>query len=154
MSAERIRELLQLMNDHDLVELELEEGDFKLRMKKPQAAMTAVPMAQPVMQAPVPAPGAASASTAPASQAEDDTSGLVPINSPIVGTFYRAPSPDDDPFVDDGVKVTDQTVVCIVEAMKIMNEVKAGVKGTIKKILVENGEPVEYGQPLFMVDPS
>lgn len=152
MSADRIQELLKLMEEHDLVELELEEGDFKLRVCKPQAQM----MAAPAMMAPMAPPQAAAptAAPAPAPAEEDDMSGLTPIPSPIVGTFYRAPSPESDVFISEGSDVTESSVVCIVEAMKIMNEVKAGVKGKIAKILVENGEPVEYGQPLFMVKPA
>ena len=77
--------------------------------------------------------------------------GLTPIKSPIVGTFYASPSPDSAPFVAAGDKVSSDTIVCIIEAMKIMNEIKAEVAGTIEKVLIENGEPVEYGQPLFLV---
>ncbi len=147
MSLERIQELLQLMKEHDLAELELSEKDFSIKLKKATSlALTATqPAALP------PAAAASAVTAAPQKSAGDE--GLVPIKSPIVGTFYRAPAPDAQPFVNAGQKVTKDTVVCIVEAMKIMNEIKAGVNGTIERILVENGEPVEYGQPLFLVRP-
>ncbi len=143
MSSERIQELLQLMAEHGLSELELEEGEFKVRLAKPTA---------PVAGVAAPAPMAAAPAAAPAAAAVD--SDLVPIDSPIVGTFYRSPAPDADPFVKAGDSVDDEAVVCIVEAMKVMNEVKSGVRGTIAQILVENGEAVEYGQPLFLVKPA
>lgn len=146
MSIEKISKLVEMMNDNDLVELELEEGDFKIKLKKPGFNMVATQ----AMMAPA-LPVAAAAPAALAAPAVDDTAGLTPIPSPIVGTFYAAPSPDSDDFVSVGASVSSDTVVCIVEAMKIMNEVKAEISGTIMKVLVKNGEPVEYGQPLFLV---
>lgn len=143
MSVARIKELIDLMNENSLAELELEEGDFKVRLCKQGAGVPAV------CAAPAPLPAA----SAPAAGAPAAEAGLVPIKSPIVGTFYASPSPEADSFVAEGAKVNKETVVCIVEAMKIMNEIKAGVSGTIVKRLVENGEPVEYGQPLFLVRP-
>jgi acetyl-CoA carboxylase biotin carboxyl carrier protein len=150
MSVDRIKELLALMDEHDLVELELEEDAFKVRLKKPGAQVTTIPAAMPSMPALPPAAQAASTS---AETPDPSDEGLMPINSPIVGTFYRSPAPDADPFVSEGAAVTAETVVCIVEAMKIMNEVKAETKGTIEKVLIENGEPVEYGQAMFLVRP-
>jgi len=149
MSVDRIKELLELMAEHDLVELEVEEGgEFKVKLKKPCAQMAVMPAAMPMAQmSQSQAGGPSPAQVAPA---EDDPN-LVPIKSPIVGTFYSAPAPDADPFVKEGDKVSKDTIVCIVEAMKIMNEVKAEVSGTIEKILIENGEAVEYGAPIFMV---
>jgi acetyl-CoA carboxylase biotin carboxyl carrier protein len=102
------------------------------------------------------APMAASAASAPAAAApavsEDD--GLIEIPSPIVGTFYRKPAPDAENFVSIGSEISEDSVVCIVEAMKVMNEIKADVKGVIKKILVDDASPVQYGQPLFLVEPK
>lgn len=147
MSTERIKELLELMEDHNLAELEMEEGEFKVRLAKHQAVLAGAPAAIPV-QAAVPA-GDAAAAAAPVK----DTSNLIPVNSPIVGTFYQAPAPDADPFVKVGDSVSKDTVVCIIEAMKVMNEIKAETGGTIAEVLVENGEAVEYGQPLFLVKP-
>ncbi len=145
MSTERIKELLELMEEHALAELELEEGDFKLRLAKHTApAMVA---AAPLMQhAPTPAPVG--------TEQEDpavDNSDLTPLTSPIVGTFYQASSPEAAPFVKVGDTVTADTVVCIVEAMKVMNEIKAEKDGVIAEILVKNGEAIEYGQPLFLL---
>lgn len=144
MSISKIRELLELMNTNDLVELDLEEGDFKVRLKKPTAGLP------PVQVHAAPATVTSTAPAAPVAAPTEDKD-LVAINSPIVGTFYQSPSPDSDPFVKEGDRVKKDTVVCIVEAMKIMNEIKADISGTIVQILLENGEPVEYGQPLFMV---
>jgi acetyl-CoA carboxylase biotin carboxyl carrier protein len=154
MSLDRIRELLKLMKDHDLVELELTEKDFGVKLKKPSAPAAPVVLHAPhAAHAPHPAhPPAAAGAHAAAKPAGADAD-LVPIKSPIVGTFYRAPSPDSQPFVQVGGKVVKDTVVCIVEAMKIMNEIKAGMAGTVEKLLVENGEAVEFGQPLFLVRP-
>ena len=142
MDLDRVREYLRLMDEHDLAELEVEDKDTRIRLKKepPAPVAPAAPVVQPAAQA---APAAAP-------QKEEELDGHV-IASPLVGTFYRAPSPDSEPFVEVGDPVDAETVVCIVEAMKVMNEVKAEVAGTIKKVLVENGTPVEYGQPLFVV---
>lgn len=149
MSLERIRELLELMKEHGLAELELEEPDFKIRLQKAAATLPTLPISSPLQPTgPIVTPLPSKPS--PAAGEEEN---LVPIKSPIVGTFYRASSPDADPYVTEGSPVDKDTIVCIIEAMKIMNEIKAGVKGTIAKILVENGEPVEYGQPLFLVRP-
>lgn len=145
MSTERIEALLQLMESHELAELELEEGDFKVRLAK-RVSGADLPM--------VVAPGGGAAPAAAASAAEPEVDpNLKPVESPIVGTFYRAPAPDAASFVDVGDTVDEDTVVCIVEAMKVMNEVRAGMRGTVAQVLVENGEPVEYGQPLFLVRP-
>ncbi|MCG3179067.1 MAG: hypothetical protein BIFFINMI_01398 [Phycisphaerae bacterium] len=108
------------------------------------------PVAAPAVHLPA-APAAGAAAAQAAAAAQDD---LVAITSPMVGTFYAAPSPDDPPFIKTGDNVDEETVVCIVEAMKVMNEIKAEVRGTIAKILVNNGEAVEYGQPVFMVKPG
>ncbi len=151
MSLDKIRELLTMMNDNDLMEMELEEPDFKIRLKKPGANLpTVAPMQMaPMMAAPAQVAPAASAPAAAAMEA-----GLIPIPSPIVGTFYRSPAPEADAFVKEGDAVNAESIVCIIEAMKIMNEIKAEVSGEIVKVMVENGEPVEYGQPLFMVRPA
>ena len=141
MSIEKISKLVEIMNENDLVEIQLEEENLKIKLKKPGCNMVAPTMVSPSMPVALPA----------AAPAVDDTAGLTPVTSPIVGTFYAAPSPDADEYVAIGDTVSADTVICIVEAMKIMNEVKAEISGTIEKILVKNGEPVEYGQPLFLV---
>ncbi len=157
MKLDRIRELLMLMESHGLEELELEDGGFKVRLKKESQGkpvpVHAAPAAAPLLGASANAPAGASAG-APAAEAEAEAAGRYTITSPIVGTFYHAPSPDAEPFVEIGDPVEADTVVCIVEAMKVMNEVKAEVQGTVEKMLVETGKPVEYGQPLFLVATS
>jgi acetyl-CoA carboxylase biotin carboxyl carrier protein len=147
MDLSKIQELLKLMESHNLGELELQEKDLKVRLKKAEALAHAAPP-PPVLGATAAAQPVAGAQPAPAEAAAANTH---TITSPIVGTFYRAPSPEAETFVDLGDPVEVDTVVCIVEAMKVMNEVKAEVHGTISKILVESGRPVEYGQPLFVV---
>ncbi len=148
MSTEKIRELLEMMKEFELVEIDLEEENFRVLLKKAGANVVAAPMQMPVSYAAAPAAaGAAPAAVA----AAESTAGLTPIKSPIVGTFYASPSPDSEAFIKVGDKVTASTQVCIIEAMKIMNEIKAELSGTVEKILVQNGEPVEYGQPLFLV---
>ncbi len=153
-SIEKINALLAMMKDNDIVELELEEGDFSIALRKqgafvPQGMqMAPMNMAMPMQAAPA---QAAAAPVAAAGQPEVADPDLLPIKSPIVGTFYRTPSPDQPPFVQEGDSVRKDTVVCIIEAMKIMNEIRAETDGKIEKVLVESGEPVEYGQPLFLV---
>lgn len=153
LNVGELRELAELINEHGFTDFEFENENIRIRLSK----MTAAPVFQavqpaavaPVAQAAPAAPVAAKIETvadAPAAAAEDD---LYKITSPIVGTFYRSPSPDKDPYVKEGDKVSDNTTVCIVEAMKLMNEIQAEASGEIVKIYVENGQPVEYGQPLF-----
>lgn len=155
MEIKDIKRIVELMKTNDLTEFSMKDDDFELALKRGgeetvvYAAPAAAPIAAPVAAAPIAAPVAAEA--APAA---DDNAGLIEIPSPIVGTFYRKPSPDTDNFAEIGTEVTEDSVVCIVEAMKVMNEIKAEVKGTIKKILVDDASPVQYGQPLFLVDPK
>lgn len=141
---EIIKKLIQLVKDEDITGLAIEEKGIKyeVRREKGQVAMAHAPAHQPAV-----APAAKHAEGQPAS--EDD--GLVAITSPMVGTFYRSPSPEAPPFVNAGDKVEPGKVVCIVEAMKLFNEIESEVGGKIVKILVENGKPVEYGQKLFLV---
>lgn len=158
MSVDKISELLALMKEYDIVELELEEGDFSVALRKqgafvPPYSAAAAPAPVPVAQA-APPPAAVAAEQPAAGAAPAADSGLAQIKSPIVGTFYRASSPDAPPFVEEGAKVAKDSVVCIIEAMKIMNEIKAETDGVIEKVLVESGEPVEYGQPLFLIRKS
>ena len=149
MDLDRIKSVIELMREHELNEFAIEEKDFKLSLKRgAQIVAAAAPMA--VAAAPVPAAvAAAAAAPAAATPVEEN---LVAIPSPLVGTFYRAGSPDADPFVTVGSRVTKDTVVCIIEAMKVMNEIKAEASGTIKKILVENATAVQYGQPMFLIE--
>ncbi len=139
---ERIRELLKLMEAHGLIELEVESEGTKVRLVKSHP----VAPSHGLHGESHPAPAAGTPEGA-VEEGEDEYT----IVSPIVGTFYTAPSPDAEPFVEPGDPVDADAVVCIVEAMKVMNEVKAEVPGTIRRVLVESGKPVEYGQPLFLV---
>jgi acetyl-CoA carboxylase biotin carboxyl carrier protein len=149
MDLDQIKALTELMVENDLTELMLRDGETRvvLRRNKPGsgAVITAVQQPMPAMVA-APQPAMAPAA-APASAAEPGPS----IKSPMVGTFYASSSPDSSPFVTAGSRVEPDTVVCIIEAMKVFNEIKAEVSGTIERVLVTNGQPVEYGQPLFLV---
>ena len=149
----RVRELIELMQENDLVEIEVVSGDNKIHLKRPgavapAAAMPAMPMH--AMPAPAAAPAGAVSAGAPAAA---DAGNLIEVKTPIVGTFYAAPSPDSGPYVKTGDRVDSETVVCIVEAMKVMNEIKAETTGTIVEVCVKDGESVEYGQVLFKVRP-
>jgi acetyl-CoA carboxylase biotin carboxyl carrier protein len=149
---DKIKDILEIMKANDLEEVEIKHGEDKILLKRfgkqggfgvvPVPAAAIGPVTIPVGEAPKAVGGEAKAS------AEEV---LLEIKSPIVGTFYAAPSPDSEPFVDVGTKVEENSVVCIVEAMKVMNEIKAEVSGTIAQILVKNGQAVEYGQVLFKV---
>ncbi|MDZ7816333.1 MAG: acetyl-CoA carboxylase biotin carboxyl carrier protein [Planctomycetota bacterium] len=154
-SLQRLKRLVSLMNDNSLIELELEEENFRVRLVK-ESQQTLVAPAPRQQAAPPPGtPATQNADTPPAPVEGDKATGnQVEIKSPIVGTFYRSPAPDADAFVEVGSKVEKDSVVCIIEAMKVMNEIKAECRGTISKILVENAETVEYGQVLFIVDPD
>jgi len=150
----KFQALVELMDKHDLREVKLRGGDQKWTIRRgPQEVISAVPAAMP---APFAAAAAAPAPVAPAvpeaAPAADD--GTTQIKSPMVGTVYRAPSPDDPPFVKEGDRVTPDTVVCLVEAMKFFNQIKAETTGTIVKVLVSDGDPVDYGQGLFKVKPE
>jgi acetyl-CoA carboxylase biotin carboxyl carrier protein len=142
---QKINELIEIMKENDLVEVEIKHGDdkFSLKRRQPQQPAAAA-RADAAQSLPAEAPAAD----------QEQQGNLVVIKSPIVGTFYAAPSPDSDPFVEVGSQVDSQTVVCIVEAMKVMNEIKAETSGTIAEILVSNGQAVEYGQALFKVKPA
>ena len=144
-----IEEMLQLMESRGLVELELEHQGMRLRLKK--ATQSPGPqvveyMASSIPQQPPTAPAAAKS-------AAEETGRHAVIKSPMVGTFYRAPAPDAPPFVEVGQDVDAGEVLCIIEAMKLMNEIKAEVAGRLVEILVENGDPIEFGQPLFTIEP-
>ncbi|MBK8206028.1 MAG: acetyl-CoA carboxylase biotin carboxyl carrier protein [Planctomycetes bacterium] len=149
MDIKEIHRLIELMNENDLLELELVEDSKKIRLKKKYDGgprMIAAPM---VAQA-GPVAASAPAAHAPAGPA----AGTIEIKSPMVGTFYRSSSPESPAYVEEGDQVTPESAVCIVEAMKVFNEIKAEVEGTIVAILIENGQTVEYGQPMFLVKPA
>ena len=140
--------MLQLMESRDLVELEMEHQGLRIRLKKASAAPTAQ-LVEYVTGVPQPVPPAGGTRSTPPTE---DARRIV-IKSPMVGTFYRAPAPDAPPFVEMGQDLDVGQVVCIIEAMKLMNEIKAEVSGRIAEVLVDNGSPVEFGQPLFVVEP-
>ena len=167
MDIDRIRELLQVVADSGVAEVEIHDEDFKLVVRKsaptimvqqapapypypmPQQGMPmAAPMQAPAASAPQALPAAPAAPAAPEVPAGE------PIRAPIVGTFYRAPSPDSDDYVSVGDRVKPGDILCIIEAMKLMNEIECEVSGVITEILVENAQAVEFDQPLFLIDPS
>jgi acetyl-CoA carboxylase biotin carboxyl carrier protein len=154
MNQNEIKELVEFLAEKDIAEFEMERGDVKLRIKRAQAVMPLAVAAsyQAPVAAPAPpplsSPAAPSATAAAASEKEE---GIDVIKSPIVGTFYEASSPGTPAFVKEGDTVVVGQVLCIVEAMKLMNEIESDAAGKIVKILVSNGQPVEYGQPLFKI---
>ena len=152
MDLNEIKRLIQLVQKSGIGELEVSEGERTIRITAaPSVAPGLAYAAAPAQSAPAPAPVQAAAPLAPAPNADAH---LVTIVSPMVGTFYRAPAPDADPYVELNSQVDLGQTVCIVEAMKLMNEIESEVRGRIVRILVDNGQPVEYGQSLFLVDPS
>jgi acetyl-CoA carboxylase biotin carboxyl carrier protein len=156
VNLEELRELVALLRDNELAELELENEGFRVRLRRDPAVAesshASVPHHDP---APAPPPAPTPAASGPAHLGTQATTAAAQdqdlhiIQSPIVGTFYRSPSPTADAFVKIGSNVEPETVVCIIEAMKLMNEIQAETRGEVVKIYVENGQPVEYGQPLF-----
>jgi acetyl-CoA carboxylase biotin carboxyl carrier protein len=151
-----IKAIIDLMKKNSITEFELEEKDSKLRLKRGSNGAHSPAQneeASPLLAMPVPAPMVTTPAPAPAAASAANT-GEIGIKSPMIGTFYRSPSPEAAAYVDVGTEVSPESVVCIIEAMKVMNEIKAEVKGIITQTLVENGKPVEFGQPLFKVRPG
>ena len=149
-----IKDLVALMGRHDLTEIDLREGELRIRLRRgPKETITLTPASAAVAPAPATTspPTAAPTPKAPATKPAKE---FLTIKSPTPGTFYSASSPDTEPFVRVGARVTPTTVVCLIEAMKIFNEITADCSGVITEILVENQQPVEYGQELFKVDPT
>uniref|UniRef100_A0A7C4QSC9 Biotin carboxyl carrier protein of acetyl-CoA carboxylase n=1 Tax=Schlesneria paludicola TaxID=360056 RepID=A0A7C4QSC9_9PLAN len=154
---EQVQRLIEVMDKFGLSEISLRRGDEHWRLRRGSPAVMAVPPLPPAAPFPaVPPPAAAPAAASPAPPppaAKDKDDGLLVIKAPTVGTFYSAQSPEDPPFVTVGSKVSPQTTVCLIEAMKVFNPIPAEVTGTIEAILVKNGDAVEFGQPLFKVRP-
>ena len=156
MDLKLVKKLLDLISDSDVNEVSIEEGNFKIKVKKTSEAaaqtvhyqMPQQPQAQQAFAAPQPG---ATEGDKPDSDAEPSQPAGEVVKSPIVGTFYEAPSPDSDPFITVGDRIETGQTICIVEAMKIMNEIEAEFSGTVEKILVDDGSPVEYDQPLFII---
>ncbi len=151
MDWKQLEQMAEIMQQHELSELSVEQEGLKIALKRGPSGFPFPPPPPPPLPAAVPATPAAPAQATPA--VESEKPGTV-IRSPLVGTFYRAASPEADPFVRVGDRVTRETVVCLVEAMKVMNEVKAETAGIVREIRVENGAAVQYGQPLFTVEPE
>jgi acetyl-CoA carboxylase biotin carboxyl carrier protein len=162
MDFRQIQDLIKMINKSNIGELTIEEKDFKITIKQKKdekvtyaqaPAMQAAPLyAAPMHHAPAQATSAAPAEEAPAASAKTDNP--LTIKSPMIGTFYRRPSPDKPIFVEIGDDVNPGKVVCIIEAMKLFNEIESEISGKIVKILVEDASPVEYDQPLFLVEPA
>ncbi|MFH1824771.1 MAG: acetyl-CoA carboxylase biotin carboxyl carrier protein [Candidatus Firestonebacteria bacterium] len=154
MNIKEIKDLIELLKGNDIAEIEIEREGMKIKLKK-GSSNTIITPSQYI-------PPQASGSTTPqietpkvqnqASEVKEEKT--ITIESPMVGTFYRTSSPDAQPFVKEGDEIKEGQTVCIIEAMKLMNEIRAEIKGKIIKVLVENGQPVEFGQPLFLVEPS
>ena len=168
MKASEIQELIKFVSKSGVSEVEIEDKDFKITIKTPpykrgkveevQVIQTQVPVAMPQqqmqqVQQPVAQAAPAPVAAAPAEPTNDESK-YITIKSPMIGTFYRKPTPDKPNFVNIGDDVANDTCVCIIEAMKLFNEIEAEVSGKIVKALVDDGSPVEYDQPLFLVDPS
>jgi acetyl-CoA carboxylase biotin carboxyl carrier protein len=157
IDVQQVRELIELMVEHELSEIKVREGETAISLRK---GATGVEVAATPAAAPIPSAAAAPASLQPAAveapspdaPAKDD--GLIPISSPMVGTYYSAPEPDSPPFVTVGSEVTADTTICVIEAMKVFNEIKAEVAGTVEEIVVTDQQAVEFGQPLMMVRPK
>jgi len=163
MNIQEIQDLIKFVSKTQVCEVEIEKKDFKIIIKSSSKAREAqqpiyvqAPAAAPAALAPAPAPAAAPAAAAPAAPAAPvakDESNLLTIKSPMIGTFYRSPGPDKDVFVNVGDTVTKGDTVCIIEAMKLFNEIESEISGKIVKVLVDDASPVEYDQPLFLVEP-
>ncbi len=151
-----IEKLIDVIHQKGIEEFELEQGGTRLRIVSAGRQGSSVP--QPtansaVQPGPLPSQEVAATSSTPGGDTEEDPN-LKKVTSPMVGTFYRSPSPGSKPFVEVGDKVDEDSVLCIIEAMKLMNEIKAEMRGVVRKILVENAQPVEYGQAIYLIEPS
>ncbi len=152
MDLKDIKAIIDLMKKNSVSEFELEKQDFKIRLKRGVNG-PGTSEESPVLSY-VPSALAIQAPAIITAQAPTMASTELEIKSPMIGTFYRAPSPESAPYVEVGAEVNPETVVCIIEAMKVMNEIKAEAKGTVTQVLVENAKPVEFGQPLFKIRPT
>lgn len=156
MEFKQIQELLKQINKSSISELKIKDGEFEITIKQqgaemPQYVVAPAPVAAPAqVQAPVAAPAAAAPTSTPAAETPSNT---ITVKSPMIGTFYRASGPDKAPFASVGDEIKVGQVVCIVEAMKLFNEIESEVSGRVVKVLVDDASPVEYDQPLFLVEP-
>lgn len=150
--VKRVRKFIELMNEHDLAEIDLKQGDLRIRLRKPEV-MSMTPM-QAMPMSVAPSAPVASSGNAKAGEPAADEGKFIVIKSPMVGTYYAAANPESPPFVKVGDRVGPETTVCIVEAMKVFNEIPAECAGRIAAVLVQSGDPVEFNQPLYRVEPN
>jgi len=156
IDLKKVKELIEIMKQNGLEELEIKQGDQKifLRRSQPQSSAGPIVTAVPMMRQEFVSPQSSQSTDVVGQTTAKHEENLIEIKSPIVGTFYSQPTPDSDPYVEVGSSVEPQTIVCIIEAMKVMNEIKAETSGTIAEVFVTNGQAVEYGQVLFKVRPD
>jgi len=141
MELEDLKGLIELLKETDITELQIEKNGSKVKIKR-EKLLSSIELSKPVV-----------AQEKPSSEISEENQRLITVTSPIVGTFYRASSPEAEPFVQVGSKVKKGQVLCIIEAMKLMNEIESEVEGVVVRILIENGQSVEYGEPLFLIEP-
>ncbi|NDE77621.1 MAG: acetyl-CoA carboxylase biotin carboxyl carrier protein [Chitinophagaceae bacterium] len=159
MDFKQIQELIKMVNKSNIGEVTIEQKDFKVTVKQKEDKVTQVVSSAPVQVQAAPAPAPAAAAPAPAASVEKPKAApvadnLITIKSPMIGTFYRKSAPDKPNFVEVGTEINTGSVVCIIEAMKLFNEIESEVKGRVVKVLVDDASPVEYDQPLFLVEPA
>jgi len=148
----KIRRLVELMKEHDLSEVDLRQGETRIQLRRGGATPVPVPQSPQAMLAPAADPPAAKEATRPKAEKAATDENIAEIVCPMVGTFYSSPDPESPPYAKVGDHVGPDTTVCIVEAMKVFNQIPAGISGKIVAVLVENGDPLEFGQPLFKVE--
>ncbi|MFY0600449.1 MAG: acetyl-CoA carboxylase biotin carboxyl carrier protein [Cyclobacteriaceae bacterium] len=153
MKAKEIRDLIDFISETGLEEVNIETQEFKIKVKRTPNQVTAT-AALPVATSAAPAAAPASVPSAPAAEPAGDSSNLITIKSPMIGTFYESANPESPAFIKVGDSVKSGDAVCIIEAMKLFNEIESEISGKVVKVLVENAQPVEFDQPLFLVDPS
>jgi len=151
----KVRKFIELMNEHDLTEIDLRQGDQRIRLRRgPEVVNVASSAPSPHAESVAPSGSHPSVAEKPASPPAADESKTIVIRSPMVGTFYASPNPDSPPFVKVGDRVGPDTTVCVIEAMKVFNEIPAECSGQIVAVLAQSGDPVEFNQPLFRVEPA
>jgi acetyl-CoA carboxylase biotin carboxyl carrier protein len=152
MDIRKVKKLIELLEESDVAEIEIHEGEESVRISRHGSVPVAAAATVAMPQAPAPAAQPAAAAPAPAAEESSDEIQGHAVKSPMVGTFYRSPSPGSKPFIEVGQQVAVGDTLCIIEAMKILNQIESDKSGTVKQILVENGEPVEYNEPLFVIE--
>jgi acetyl-CoA carboxylase biotin carboxyl carrier protein len=151
MDIRKVKKLIELLEESDVAEIEIHEGEESVRISRASAMPMAAAQMAPMAVAPQAAVAPAAAPPAGEPAQEEEIQGHA-VRSPMVGTFYRSPSPGSKPFVEEGQQVSAEDTLCIIEAMKILNQIESDKTGTVRKILVDNGQPVEYNEPLFIID--